>query len=229
MGDNPNSNSPNLNMGTLPMSANTSQPSDARLQQSGQFWNIQAPNFDQEPDHGLRDPLVRAAWARLLADHLPSPPQDILDIGCGTGSLGLLLAGQGHAVTGIDLSPAMLALAREKAAAIGLAVDFQEMDAALPLFPTRRFDALLCRHLLWALPEPAQVLQRWAGLLRPRGRLLLIEGFWHTGAGLHAGDLAALFSPLLAQVAIIPLSDQPSLWGRPVDDERYLLIARLVR
>ena len=44
-------------------------------------------------------------------------------------------------------------------------------------------------HLLWALREPAQVLQRWVNLLVPGGRLILIEGYWHTGGGLHAEEV----------------------------------------
>lgn len=209
------------------MSAHTSQPAADRLQQDRQFWDSQAAGFDLEPDHGLRDPAVRAAWDLLLASHLPPAPRDILDIGCGTGSLSVLLAARGHTVTGIDLSPAMLALAREKASAGALAVDFQEMDAAYPRFPARRFDALLCRHLLWALPEPQAVLHRWASLLRPGGLLLLIEGFWHTGAGLRAAQLRDLLPLSLDDTALHNLSALPALWGGPVSDERYLLIARV--
>ena len=69
------------------------------------YWNGQAARFDEEPDHGLRDPTVRDAWDRLLSKHLPEPPVDVLDLGCGTGSLTVLLADAGHRVHGVDLSP----------------------------------------------------------------------------------------------------------------------------
>jgi 2-polyprenyl-3-methyl-5-hydroxy-6-metoxy-1,4-benzoquinol methylase len=195
-----------------------------RLQETRQYWDGAAAQFDAEPDHGLSDPLVREAWTGRLRNWLPAGRAEVLDIGCGTGSLSVVLAGLGHAVTGIDLSPAMIGLARAKASAKGLSVHFQVMDAAFPGLAPRRFDAILCRHLLWALPEPELVLRRWLGLLKQAGRLILIEGFWHTGAGLHAGDVLNLLPPWLSPVLVENLSDHPELWGGPVTDERYAVL-----
>lgn len=56
------------------------------------YWNAAAPSFDQEPDHGLSADQTRAAGAHLLGSLSPSPPRDVLDTGCGTGSSSLLLA-----------------------------------------------------------------------------------------------------------------------------------------
>ncbi len=83
------------------------------------YWDEQAATFDEEADHGLRDPTVRRAWADLLLPHLPTAPARVVDLGCGTGSLSLLLAEAGHDVHGVDLSPRMVYAARAKAAAAG--------------------------------------------------------------------------------------------------------------
>lgn len=202
------------------MSRDDENPATAR-----QYWDEVASTFDEQPDHGLRDAGVRAAWGELLQPLLPPAPAAILDVGCGTGSLSVLLAELGYALTGIDLSPAMIALSRAKAAAAGQNIAFAVMDATIPQFPDGTFDALLCRHLLWALPEPAQVLRRWAALLKPAGRMLLIEGFWSAGAGLHAAQVADMLPAALAHRATHNLSDRPALWGKPVGDERYLVEA----
>jgi 2-polyprenyl-3-methyl-5-hydroxy-6-metoxy-1,4-benzoquinol methylase len=199
----------------------------SQLQQTSAYWDQAAASFDDEPDHGLRNPLILKTWSAFLKAHLPSAPAKILDIGCGTGSLSVVVAGLGHSVTAIDLSPAMIALAQAKAASQALAIDFQVMDAAFPQLPLQSFDLILCRHLLWALPEPAQVLSRWRNLLRPLGGLLLIEGHWWTGGGLHAHEITALLPPGFAPAAVHDLSQIPGLWGQPIHDERYAVIANL--
>ena len=195
------------------------------MQESQQYWDDQASAFDLEPDHGLSDPVIRETWTALLKTWLPPTNAKILDIGCGTGSLSVVLAGLGHKVTGIDLSPSMISLARAKAASQKLEIEFHVMDAAFPQLPGQQFDVILCRHLLWALPEPTQVLQRWSELLKPQGRLILIEGFWMTGAGLHAQELNKMLPATLTNVSIHNLSDDPNLWGKHVTDERYAIIA----
>ncbi|MEU9115584.1 class I SAM-dependent methyltransferase [Streptomyces sp. NPDC048483] len=189
------------------------------------YWEAAAERFDDEPDHGLRDPAVRAAWAARLRSWLPSGPAGILDLGCGTGSLALLAAEQGHQVTGVDRSPAMIARARAKLA--GRGAGFLVGDAARPPVGERRFDVVLVRHLLWALPDPAAALRHWAGLLVPGGRLVLVEGRWGESdpIGIPAGELTALLAPLAARTQLERLSGDPDLWGKEVNDERYALIA----
>ncbi|MFI8189067.1 class I SAM-dependent methyltransferase [Streptomyces sp. NPDC085946] len=189
-------------------------------------WDAAATAFDDAPDHGLRDPRVRRAWAGRLRAWLPPRAGDVLDLGCGTGSLSLLAAEQGHRVTGVDLSPAMVALAREKLA--GRDAVFLLGDAAAPPVGERRFDAVLARHVLWTLPDPARVLRHWRGLLRPGGRLVLVEGVWGTVApvGIPARRLTGLLAPLAARVDVEHLSGDPLLWGGEVTDERYAVVAR---
>lgn len=200
---------------------------ELRLAETRHYWDKAAATFDDEPDHGLRDATVRAAWVNLLANWLPSAHSTILDIGCGTGSLSGVLAAFGHDVTGIDLSPAMIAQATAKAQAAGQSITFKVMQASDPPLSPQHFDLIVCRHLLWALPEPALALQRWVKLLAPGGRLLLIEGYWHTGGGLHAAEVMAMLPATLTGITMQNLSDQPALWGGAVVDERYIVSAEL--
>lgn len=196
-----------------------------RTSTDGVDWDARAASFDEEPDHGLRDPQVRAAWAGRLRTWLPERAGDVLDLGCGTGSLSLLAAEQGHRVTGVDRSPAMVTLAREKLA--GRDAVFLVGDAAAPPVGEQRYDAVLVRHVLWTLPAPGRVLRHWRGLLRPGGRLVLVEGVWGTVSpvGISAGLLTALLAPVAGQVRVERLSPDRALWGRDVDDERYAVVA----
>jgi SAM-dependent methyltransferase len=192
---------------------------------AGVDWDAEAVGFDDEPDHGLRDPEVRRAWADRLRVWLPDRASDVLDLGCGTGSLSLLAAEQGHRVTGVDLSPAMVDRARAKLA--GRDAAFLVGDAVAPPVGEQLFDVVLVRHVLWALPDPGRVLRHWRGLLRPGGRLVLIEGLWGTVSpvGIPADRLAGLLAPLAQHVRVERLSDDPLLWGKGVDDERYAVVA----
>lgn len=187
-------------------------------------WDAEAPAFDEQPDHGLRDPAVREAWRRLLAELLPEPSARVADLGCGTGSLAVLLAQDGHGVVGVDRSPVMLERAAAKADAAGVAVELHRGDAAAPPLAEGIFDAVLSRHVVWALPDPNVALARWVSLLAPRGRLVLVEGRWSTGAGLTSAELVAAVEPHATVLDVRPLPD-PALWGGPISDERYAVVA----
>jgi SAM-dependent methyltransferase len=192
---------------------------------AARFWDEQAADFDDEPDHGLRDPVVRAAWGRLLLPLLPAAPASVVDLGCGTGSLSVLIATAGHSVVGVDIAPRMVAAARDKAAAAGADARFVVGDAAAPGLGRGTFDVVLARHVLWAMPDIDAVLAEWIALLRPGGRLLLIEGRWHTGAGLTASETARAVRRHRREATITDLDD-PALWGGPTTDERYLILSR---
>ncbi|MFC1436901.1 class I SAM-dependent methyltransferase [Streptacidiphilus sp. N1-10] len=208
------------------------------------YWDAAASSFDEEPDHGLRAEGTRAAWGRLLEAWVPSSPLDVLDVGCGTGSLALLLAQAGHRVTGVDLAPRMVEQAGRKLAAAGLRGRFLVGDAAVPPTGDQSFDVVLSRHLVWTLPDPEAALRLWVTRLRPGGRLVLVEGRWResgqSGApyaagaeslpwngGVGADDLAAVVRPFVADLRVEPLSGDADLWGGPVHDERYALIAQV--
>lgn len=186
------------------------------------LWDSEAPTFDDAADHGLRDPAVRRAWRSLLSGLLPHPPARVADLGCGTGTLALLLAEEGHSVDGVDFSPEMVARAVAKTAAEP-GVSILEGDAFEPPLPPATYDVVLTRHVLWALPDPVEALRRWVSLLRPEGRLVLVEGSWTTGAGLTAAQVA----DAAREVGLEPtmhVLDDPALWGGPITDERYAVV-----
>jgi ubiquinone/menaquinone biosynthesis C-methylase UbiE len=189
------------------------------------YWDSQAATFDHEPDHGLLDARVRQAWRRLLLAELPAAPAAVADLGCGTGTLSVLLATEGYAVTGLDFAPQMIRAARAKARAAAVSARFELSDAAAPSLPAASFDVVLARHVLWAMPDTDAALEAWLRLLLPGGLLVLVEGRWSTGVGLTAQEAGRAVLRHRADAAITVLDD-PALWGAPVTDERYLLVSR---
>jgi SAM-dependent methyltransferase len=188
-----------------------------------EYWDAEAATFDDEADHGLKDPAVREAWRSLLREHLPEPPARVADLGCGTGTLSVLLADEGYTVDGVDFSPEMVDAAREKAAGRP-GVTFAVGDAAEPPFDRGTYDAVICRHVLWALADQEAALRSWVDLVREGGRLVLVEGFWSTGAGLRASETEALLRAAGREPTTHHLRED-AYWGGPVRDERYLVVA----
>ena len=143
------------------------------------YWSARAASFDASPGHGIAPGPEHDAWTRLLAARLGDlRGKRVLELASGTGEFTRLLAGLGADVTGIDLSDQMLARARRKLDAAGLQAALYLGDAEDTRERPASFDAVVCRHLVWTLPDPARALADWHRVLRPGGRVLMIDGDW---------------------------------------------------
>jgi len=187
-------------------------------------WDAEAAAYDEPADHGLLDPAVRERWRQLLVGLLPPAPARVAEMGSGTGTLSVLLADEGYDVDGVDFSPEMVRRAVAKAAGRD-GVRFAEADASRPPLPTGAYDAVLCRHVLWAMPDPAAALRRWVDLVRDGGTLVLVEGRWGNGAGLDADRTVALVEDTGRTAELTRLHD-PGYWGRDIHDDRYVVVSR---
>ena len=141
-------------------------------------WNNRAAKFDDDPCHGLHSSAQREAWIEILGRLAGPTPLSVLDVGCGTGFLALLFAELGHSVTGIDLAPGMLNVARQKTEQLHLNVRLRLENGAALQDPDASYDLVIARHVIWVLPDPTRGVQEWLRVLRPGGRLALIEGKW---------------------------------------------------
>ena len=121
----------------------------------------------------------RAAWLALFERIIGQDKMEILDLGTGPGVMALLLAEQGHTVTGVDISEKMLNRAKENASKYGQKINFVYSDAEKLPFADMTYDAVLNRHLLWTLSDPYAALFEWKRVLKPGGKLIIIDGNWH--------------------------------------------------
>jgi 2-polyprenyl-6-hydroxyphenyl methylase/3-demethylubiquinone-9 3-methyltransferase len=98
----------------------------------------------------------------------------VLDVGCGGGLLAEALAAAGATVTGIDLAPGMIEVARLHAADSRLSIDYRVADAAaLAAAMPGAFDVVTCMEMLEHVPEPAAMVATLAALTRPGGALFV--------------------------------------------------------
>jgi ubiquinone/menaquinone biosynthesis C-methylase UbiE len=142
-------------------------------------------------DRGIQ--LLTLGHLRTLKERIATdcvqPGDQVLEIGCGTATLALMMAQRGATVVAIDSSPPMLAEARRKADDAGLSetIDFHEMDASelSDHFSPASFDVIVSTLTFSEFPPEAQryVLDEVGQLLRPRGRLLIADEVVPDGVG----------------------------------------------
>lgn len=142
-------------------------------------WDSGAEFYDTYVSHGISTEWERELWKKAFSEALSrTSGLSVLDVGCGTGAMGLILAEMGCTVQGIDLSEGMMAVGRKKAAEKNLPMTFAAGDAENPPFEDNTFDVVVNRHLLWTLPHPEAALAGWFRVLKQGGVLLLIDGEW---------------------------------------------------
>jgi ubiquinone/menaquinone biosynthesis C-methylase UbiE len=103
---------------------------------------------------------------------------DVLEVAVGTG-LNLALYPADVRLTGADLSPEMLAVARQRAGELGREIELREADAEALPFPDATFDTVVCTLSLCAIPDERAAIAEMRRVLRPGGRLLLLD---HVGS-----------------------------------------------
>ena len=136
------------------------------------YWTIRTKDFNIVRMNELHSD-VSARWVTELRELLPKDRVlNILDAGTGTGFFAVLLAKEGHRVTGIDLTPAMLEAARKTAEIFGVEVSFLQMNVQETTFGDETFDAVVTRNVTWTLPDPEKAYREWHRVLKPGGILL---------------------------------------------------------
>jgi ubiquinone/menaquinone biosynthesis C-methylase UbiE len=93
-------------------------------------------------------------------------------------------------LTGIDLSPGMLAVTRRSAGELGRAIELHEGDAARLPFPDRSFDTVVCTLAVCSVPDRNAAIAEMYRVLRPGGRLLLLDHLEHRWLRGRPADLA---------------------------------------
>ena len=160
---------------------------------------------------GDYDQMARTEGLYVTGDRLVrtvevASTDDVLDVACGTGNATLPAAATGAKVTGLDLTPAMLAAAAERAADAGHKIDWRQGDAeALPFDDS--FDVVLSSFGAMFAPRHDVVADELARVLHPGGRLAMAN--WTPD-----GSIAEFFATVMGFAPPMPdFVDPPLLWG----------------
>lgn len=164
-------------------------------------------------------PALMEEWAPRVADaaHI-RPGQRVLDVACGTGVLTRAVAlrtSPSGSVTGLDLSPRMLAIA----ARLSPTLIWQEGSAEALPFPDESFDAVVSQFGLMFVPDPALALREMMRVLKPSGHLAVAVWASLTDTPVYAAEVA-LVERLAGTNAGIPLR-APFLLGNRTQLAEY--------
>jgi SAM-dependent methyltransferase len=135
----------------------------------------------------------------------PGPGDDMLDLACGTGAMAELAAQRGARVVGVDLAPALIETAKERASQQGLEIDYRVGDAENLDFPDASFDKVSSTCGIMFTPDHEAVARQLARIVRPGGLIALAS--WTP-----TGGLAKMFK-VMAPYQPSPPPSSPFDWG----------------
>lgn len=141
----------------------------SELQRRRRHWNRHARTYDRQM--GFLDRKVFGDTRSWVCQRASG---DVLEVAVGTG-LNLGWYAEDVRLTGIDLSPAMLAHARSRVDSVRCAVELRTGNAQALDFPDGSFDAVVCTFSLCAVPDDRGAIQEMRRVLKPGGSLLLAD------------------------------------------------------
>jgi ubiquinone/menaquinone biosynthesis C-methylase UbiE len=153
----------------------------------------------------------------------PSPGMRVLDAGCGTGNFSLKLARMGCSVTGADISENMLAVARKKAAAEGLAAEFVIMDVLDLEYPDESFDAAVSMAAFEFIPDREKALGEMLRAVK-RGGVALVGTINRNSAwGEMYAEAAKMENSVFRHARLMTASELADLGPHPPEEVRECL------
>lgn len=143
---------------------------DTETRRIQRIYDERAPTYDRS--FGVVERLLLGSLRQEFGALLQG---QVLEVAIGSGLNLPYYTTRVTAATGVDLSPGMLDVARERAAARGIPIALQQADAASLPFPDRSFDTVAISLALCTIPDPAGALHELARVCRQNGRIILLE------------------------------------------------------
>ncbi|MEK4452147.1 MULTISPECIES: class I SAM-dependent methyltransferase [Paenibacillus] len=148
------------------------------LKEISKYWTSSSESYDKVIQTQFRSKKTINLWKQLLIKGLGTTPQQkVLDVGTGPGFFSILLSQMGHLPTAVDASQGMIDRASRNFESYGYKVPAYVADAAdLHMELENSFDAVVCRDVVWTLPDPQRAYAEWYRILKPGGTLIIFDG-----------------------------------------------------
>lgn len=157
-------------------------------------------------DYGKFAKYLEPGALEIVQDLEIAPGSDLLDVGCGAGQIAIPLAHARVRVTGVDIATNLIAQARARAAAEGVAVQFEEGDAEDLAFRDASFDTVISLIGSMFAPRPERVAAEMVRVCRPGGSIIMMN--WTP-----RGFVGQMFKVIAKHVPPPAGMPSPVLWG----------------
>lgn len=143
------------------------------------YWNVRSESYSKQNIAELHC-SKRDIWKELILENAPTKKKlKILDVGTGPGFFAINLALDGHEVTAVDCTEAMLRKASKNAINYGVDIEFKYANAHELPFDDNTFDLIISRNVVWNLESPNKALKEWYRVLKDNGRLIYFDANWY--------------------------------------------------
>jgi len=165
-----------------PVSTTKTKVCETPTAKQRRVWDKSAPGYDKQIS------FFEKIWFAGGREWIGSRATgQVLEVAIGTGR-NLAFYPHDVGITGVDLSPVMLDIARQRATDLGIDVELIEGDAEALAFDDNSFDTVVCALSLCSIPNPARAIGEMVRVLKPEGRLLLLDHIGSTWPHVYAAQ-----------------------------------------
>ena len=143
------------------------------------YWTKRALSYSEQNKAEL-ECYKHNVWKHIILSNAPKKDiLKVLDIGCGPGEFSIIMAEDGHDVTGVDITDEMLKQASENAKKYNVELSLKAMDVHNLEFEDDTFDLIISRNVTWNLTNPKKFFKECKRVLKNGGRMIYFDGNWY--------------------------------------------------